>query len=114
MKKITASICLVCAIFASIAMGQDDKRKVLVVFGAEWCGPCQSLHKEIDKNESKILERYQIVFVDIDENKAEAKRYGVQKIPFLVVQEFDGEKWKTEKETIGFRNFQNLSQWLGL
>ena len=61
---------------------------VLVDFFADWCGPCRALAPTLESLAEDAAGALEIVKVDIDDNPELATRYGVQKIPTLVL--FDG------------------------
>jgi len=85
---------------AVIRADREDKR-VLLVFGANWCGWCRELHRVFRSNPSvaRRLDRdYVVVAVDVgrfDRNVALARRYGVSNlddtgIPMLAVLDCRG------------------------
>jgi len=91
-------------IAAAIARTGKENRRVLVQWGANWCGWCRLLHKLFheDKNIArKILYEYEVVLVDIgkfDKNTDLAESYdaftnGFKKagVPFLTVLGGDGQ-----------------------
>lgn len=62
------------------------KRPILVRLGAEWCGPCHGLAAEIEKPEvQQALERWTVVYIDIDKSPNEARAHGAASIPALRV-----------------------------
>jgi thioredoxin 1 len=75
-----------------------DGRKVLVVFGANWCGDCRVLDMAMKQGRLKsvIDARFVVVKVDVgrfDRNVDIAKRYGVplkEGIPTVAVLGADG------------------------
>ena len=57
---------------------------VMVDFYATWCGPCQQLGPVLEQFAAETP-GMKVVKVDIDQNRALADRYGVQKIPCVIV-----------------------------
>jgi thiol-disulfide isomerase/thioredoxin len=89
-------------IAAAVARAGKENRRVLVQWGANWCGWCRLLHKLFhdDKNIArKILYEYEVVLVDIgkfDKNTDLAESYdaftnGFKKagVPYLTVLDGD-------------------------
>ncbi|QZT37040.1 thioredoxin [Halosquirtibacter xylanolyticus] len=70
------------------------KLPVVVDFYATWCGPCKRqapiLEKFAEDNKGKVI----IVKVDVDKNKATAKRYAVRSIPTLYIFKNGKIAWK--------------------
>lgn len=66
---------------------KEQNKPMLVYFWAIWCKFCRTLHEEVypDPEISKILkEDFILVAIDLDENKADARRFGVQYPPYLI------------------------------
>ena len=87
---------------ASIAEG-----KVIVDFWATWCGPCKMLAPTIDAIATEYKDRVVVGKVDVDENEALARRFGIMSIPTLflfkdgeVVEKLVGYRLKTELEQL--------------
>ncbi len=48
----------------------NAEKPLFIIFSAEWCGPCQSLKKELDKFEnSKLFDKYICVRADIEDKR---------------------------------------------
>ena len=82
------------------------KKKVLVDFYADWCGPCKMLAMEIEKVASEI--DIDIVKVNVDEEEEIARRYGVMSIPTLILFE-NGQELK---RTIGFMPKERIKEFI--
>ena len=87
-------------ITAALKKCKKDNQRVLLVYGANWCGWCVKLDGVFKRNRDirrKILYEYRIVKVDVgkfDKNMDIAKRHGVDLkqhgIPFLTVLDGNG------------------------
>jgi len=62
----------------------DQGNLVLVKFGADWCGPCRMVDKELDKLRGRVPS-LDIVKIDVDEKPHLASHYGVSGIPRLIL-----------------------------
>jgi thioredoxin 1 len=65
--------------------------KKLFDFWAPWCGPCQMMKPIVEELEKELAGKVEIVEVNVDENQAEASKYGVMGIPTFVA-EIDGKE----------------------
>ena len=62
----------------------ENKMKTAKYFTATWCGPCKAFKPVMNEVAS---EGYSIQFIDIDENKSLASKYGVRSVPTTVIEE---------------------------
>jgi thioredoxin 1 len=76
----------------ALTAAQTDQRKVLLVFGANWCRDCRVLDKAMHGSSQRLIEgKFDVVKIDVgnfDKNLALARRYGnpIEKgIPAVVV-----------------------------
>jgi thioredoxin-related protein len=75
-------------------IAREQGKPMFVYFWAIWCKFCEKLHTEVypDPDISKILkEDLILVAVDLDENKEDARRFGVQFPPNLIFFTSEGE-----------------------
>ncbi len=92
---------------ALVAAKRDNKR-VLLQFGANWCGWCHKLHELFKKDRSisrKLLYEYVVVLIDVDKidgkphNAKVNERFGNPTrhgLPVLVVLDADGKQLTTK------------------
>lgn len=107
----------------SITQAKKENKRVLLVFGANWCGDCYALDYAFHQPRIQPLldSSYKVVHVDIgqnDKNLDVAKKYNVDPekgIPSIVVlsssgtllystKEFDRARMMTEEDVIQFLN----------
>lgn len=81
----------------------------IVIFGADWCGPCASLKKFLPT--SKAAKEYtDIQILDIDEHREAATKLGITKVPTSIIFDDDG---KIKSQRIGFDfGGKNYESWL--
>jgi thioredoxin 1 len=62
-----------------------QEKPVLIDFWAPWCGPCRTQGPILDEVSNRIGDRAIVAKVNVDEEPALAKPFGVQAIPTLVI-----------------------------
>ena len=85
----------------ALAKAKKENKRVLLQFGANWCGWCHKLHKVFEDEREiarTMLYEYEIVMVDVgrfDKNMELVEKYGAKikgsGVPFLTVLNADGE-----------------------
>ncbi len=62
-----------------------SEKLVVVDYTATWCGPCRLISPLIDRLATEYADRATVVKIDIDQNKDNAKKYGIRSIPAVLV-----------------------------
>jgi thiol:disulfide interchange protein len=91
----------------ALAAAKAGNKRVLLQFGANWCGWCRKLHalyRDDAAVSAELKAHYVVVFVDVNKghNKAVDDRYGNPSylgLPALVVLDADGKPLKTQDST---------------
>jgi thioredoxin-related protein len=84
----------------ALALARKENKRVLLQFGANWCGWCHRLHKLFQTDEiiaAKLKQAYVVVLVDVnkDHNAAINKQYGnpmQHGLPVIVILDADGKQ----------------------
>lgn len=63
----------------------------LIDMWASWCGPCRVMNPVIEEIEKELAGKVEIVKVNVDEQPAEAQKYGVMSIPTYIIEK-DGQE----------------------
>ena len=89
----------------AIVIAKQEHKRILLQFGANWCGWCLKLHKLFESDRAvheELSKDYVLVLIDVsrDQNKDFALKHQADNhgIPFLVVLDSDG-KVLTTKDT---------------
>lgn len=113
----TAVAAHVPAVFSSLsyadgkAKSTENGQLLIIDFTAVWCGPCKNMDKTtwLDENVTKwISENAIAIQVDIDENKAVAREFGIAAVPVTVILR-DGVEVKRH---LGELNGAEMLAWL--
>jgi thiol:disulfide interchange protein len=88
----------------ALALAKKENKRVLLQFGANWCGWCHKLHKLCQTDAeitAKLKESFVVVLVDVnkDHNSAINKRYGNPTrfgLPVIVILDADGKALTTQ------------------
>jgi len=85
-------------IAAALDLAKTDNTRVLIQWGANWCGWCKLLHQLFNEDRQigrKILYEYEVVYVDMgrfDKNLDLVEKFGaeIKSIPYLTILDSNG------------------------
>ena len=88
----------------ALALANKEDKRVLLQFGANWCGWCHKLHKLFETDAeiaARLKASYVVVLIDVNNghNEETNKRYGrptVHGLPVIVVLDTDGKQVITQ------------------
>jgi thioredoxin 1 len=63
----------------------ESAQPVLVDYWADWCGPCRMIAPIVEDSAAEYAGRLSVAKLNIDENAATARRYGIRSIPTLML-----------------------------
>ncbi len=63
----------------------NQEKPVVVDYTATWCGPCRLVAPLIDQLAEDYQGKAEVVKVDLDQNKGNAKQYKIRSIPTVLI-----------------------------
>ena len=63
----------------------NQEKPVVVDYTATWCGPCRLVAPLIDQLAEDYQGKAEVVKVDLDQNKGNAKQYNIRSIPTILI-----------------------------
>lgn len=79
----------------------ENELPAVLDFSATWCPPCRQMKPEFESVERKYASRVRFVTIDVDDNEALAREYGIQSIPTIVYIDKSG---KEAGRSTGYRS----------
>ena len=86
----------------------NSSEPVVVDFWADWCGPCRRISAAVDEIASDLQDQVKVGKLNVDENPAITRKYGVRSIPALMI--FKGGQHVATK--VGAATKTDLSSWI--
>ena len=84
-----------------------EQKLVVADYTATWCGPCRVVAPLMDKLATEYGDRVSVVKIDIDENRDNAKKYGIRSIPAVLVFR-DGEVLESQFGSKPYETYSNI------
>lgn len=63
----------------------NNNKMSLILFSADWCGPCKILKPILEKIEEEFSESHDFIKVDISEVEETTKKFNIRNIPTCVL-----------------------------
>ena len=116
---ITLAVGIYISVYALLGFGRDPSRMEflmsktrpqLLIFSAEWCGPCNAAKKAMKEEIAlkRIVDSYDVKEYNFDLALPMRKKYNVNKVPtFIVVA--DGQEIRRQ---VGFSSTEKLKSFL--
>jgi thioredoxin 1 len=66
--------------------------KVVVYFGAPWCGGCRTVKPQVEELAKDLSGKVRFLMINVDDEQALSQSYGIRSIPAMLVLEDGKEK----------------------
>lgn len=92
----------------------NNEKETLILFSADWCGPCKVLKPTLEKVEESLSESYNFIKVDISDVEETIKRFSIRNIPTCVLTKAGKEigRFSGVKSEYQIKNFLSESSLL--
>ena len=100
-------ICVVCAVSGAEpnAPTKDTPERQLLVWHAEWCGPCRRMAPVVRRLQQ---DGYPVLWLDYDKNRRAARAWGVTLLPCSILA-VDGQE---QARIVGYASYNRLKRLL--
>lgn len=85
--------------------GHENKKIIVVYFGAPWCGPCQTLKERINSDETKEdMPELSMCYINIDDedNQVIQEKYNVKSLPTQIFVSLEEDQINEIKRIVGY------------
>lgn len=89
-----------------VKLSKAYNKKIVIVFGADWCPYCKSLKKDMDN--ITHFAQYIVCFIDTDKNETLVSKYRIRGLPTSVI--IDSKEKELSRKT-GYKN-KDYNEWL--
>jgi thiol-disulfide isomerase/thioredoxin len=88
----------------------SKKPAKLMIFFADWCGPCQAAQKAMKENVAlkRIVDSYEVLQYDFDVAIPMRRKYNVDRVPTFIIVSEDEEL----RRQVGFSSTEKLKNFL--
>jgi len=95
----------------AMSKAKEHDKKILIVFGADWCHWCKELKRNTlsDSGVKKEMMEFVYLYVNSDHDKQTVRKYEVRGLPSYVIAD---EKGKKKKKGSGYKNPNEFKKWL--
>lgn len=98
---------LVDTILDGVALSENLKKDVLVIFTADWCPACKKMKKDIVDDLSMVDDKI-ICYVNVDQDKDLVKEYKVRSLPDYFILRNNTEMGRM----VGYKDRATFIKWL--
>lgn len=92
----------------AISLAKQHSRKIVLVFGADWCPYCRDIKKDAKNNKIDNFKNYIVCFIDTDKNEKLTANYRIKGLPTSLI--IDTKEQELARKT-GYKN-QDYNEWL--
>lgn len=89
-----------------LGLAKTYSKKLVIVFGADWCPYCKMLKKDI--NNIIQFNKYIVCFINTDSNEVLVKKYRIRGLPTSIIIDF--KETELSRKT-GYKN-KDYNEWL--
>lgn len=86
-------------------ISKEYNKKLVLIFGAEWCPYCKELKKDMDKIQE--FKKYVVCYIDINQFQPLVEKYQIKNLPTSIIMLND----KEENRKSGYK-YNDYCEWL--
>jgi len=72
----------------------NSEKPTLVDFYANWCNPCRMMTPIVNELENELVDKVNVLKVDVDTNREAAAKYNVRGVPTFIIFKNGEPVWK--------------------